>query len=53
MHRKIDIYLYQIHAKTWKYSLSTMRHKTCKSAKAQYLAMYPDINPERVKCAFA
>ena len=53
MHRKIDTFLYQIHSKTWKYSLSTQSYKTCKEAKAKYLSMYPDINPARVKCSFA
>lgn len=43
---KIDVYLDEV------YLRSTDRHKTLKAAKARFLELNGDVDPDRVKCCF-
>jgi len=53
MQRKIDIYLFNRTHKIYQYECSTMQAKTCKEAKANYMARFKGLDDGQVKANFA
>jgi hypothetical protein len=53
MHRKIDIFLFNRTHNIWQYECSTNQSKTCKEAKAKYMARFGGLDDKQVKCSFA
>ena len=51
-YRKIDIYLYNLAHGCWQYECSTTWAKTCKYAKARFVARH-GLHPDQVKARFA
>ena len=51
-HKKIDIFIKHGSNKWFDYYASTCQAKTCREAKARFLAMHA-FRPDRVKAAFA
>ena len=52
MYKKIDIYLKNLKG-MYAYECSTNMSKTCKQAKASFLAKHSYLSPEQVKCNYA
>lgn len=51
--KKIDIYLLYRFRKTYHYECSTTQSKTCKEAKARFLAVNPFLSSDQVKAVFS